>query len=95
MACPNPIIPSAISLYMMKNEMYKSLEYLEIPKGILVIFDDLNGINLQETSKEELKEGGSTSVEVIQRLLQAKVITCVKIHDYVNNMCAYYELYRH
>ena len=37
MACPIPIIPSAMILDMMKNKMYKSLEYLEIPKGILVI----------------------------------------------------------
>ena len=36
-ACPIPIIPSAMILYMMKNKMYKSLKYLETPKGILVI----------------------------------------------------------
>ena len=46
MACPIPIIPSAMILNMMKNKMYKKLKYLETPKGILVIFNDLNDIVL-------------------------------------------------
>ena len=42
MACPIPIVPSAMTLNMMKNKMYNSLKYFKTPKGILVIFNDFN-----------------------------------------------------
>ena len=37
LACPIPVIPLPIVLNMMKYEKFKVFEYLETPKGILVI----------------------------------------------------------
>ena len=60
------------------NGKFGIIEYLEIPKGILVILMTFFIFTCRKQVRKSYKKGGLAGAQVIQNLLIAKVSTCVR-----------------